>query len=180
MKNKLTLLLVLFLSGCSSLYGFKKHKGIDSEFQPYMSEIIEFSQGSIKQSQLKYLTIGFSDLESPVVGRCSLITKEIDIDRKFWKYSSYQRRMETLMHEIGHCVLYRYHTDTKDDIFHDFFIDIGIFKAQNDLWDGCPSSIMHPYEVGLYCFNKHYIYYIEEFFGRADTESYRSILWRKD
>lgn len=176
MYKLLILFTLLFSSSCSSSL-LKKHKEIHPAFAPYVSEIIENSQGLINSKDIKSLTIGFRNLKTPTIGRCNLLSNEIDIDITYWAFSDRNKKLEILMHEIGHCVLKRYHTGLKYEFLHDLPMKLGFFKEMGFLYDGCPASVMHPYDSSWYCFIKHKRYYMDELFGRSNPDNYNSIPW---
>jgi hypothetical protein len=135
------------------------------------------SKGAIVDSDLSEFTIGFGDLKDGVVGVCKLMSKKITIDRKYWFRISENSKMEIFLHEVGHCILKRYHTNPKGSYWHDLPLSMGFIKNTGYLKDGCPTSIMHPYVLDWYCFYKHRNYYIEELFNRTDKNSYEPINW---
>lgn len=112
------------------------------------------------------------------VGTCHLLTGEIDVSKEWWNsyYRSYMEKYELIFHELGHCVLYRGHTESKN--FEGFFgwiekilFEIGIFEKKGYLKDTCPASIMHPYVLENYCFTKHFDYYMEELFSHKNKNN---------
>ena len=176
MRKLLILFILLFYFSCSSSL-FKKHKEIHPAFAPYIAEIIESSEGSVTYKDLNNLTMGFEKLKRPTIGKCNKISNEIAIDITYWAFADEYKKLELIMHEFGHCVLNRYHTGYKYNFFHDLPIQLGFFKEMGLLYDGCPASIMHPYDILWYCFAKHKKYYIDELFGRQDPKTYNSIPW---
>jgi hypothetical protein len=175
------LLILLFLSlfsSCSSSIT-KKHKDINPAFEPYLTEIIEESKGKITKNTIKNLTMGFTNFNDiSIVGHCNKIAYEIEIDLKYWTISSEERRLEIIMHEIGHCVLHRYHTNPKYEFWHDLPLDLGLVSNSGRLRDGCPTSVMHPYDMGWFCFTKHKEYYMDELFDRNSADKYNYMPWR--
>ena len=98
---------------------------------------------------------------------------EIDISKKWWENNkSPLMRFELVLHEIGHCVLHRSHTErnyTSNGItkwFEDMLFSLNVIKEKDRLYDSCPASIMHPYTINEHCFKKHYLYYTEELFSK--------------
>lgn len=186
MKNKLNLVAFLFLwistSSCAEFSLTKKFTGIDEEIKPYVDEYVFVSQGKVEKKDLKNLTMGFFEpaKDSNTIGICNYLTYEISIKQSFWKTAGHLDRMEIVFHELGHCVKRRQHTSTKGSFWHDLMFDLGLFNAQENLRDGCPSSIMHPVVIGWYCFNKHYNYYLDELFLRTTKEKYDVRPWDID
>lgn len=167
---------LILLIGCADVK--KKYKTIDPTFNPYIKEVIYMSKGAVTENDFKKFTIGFEDLDGSTVGICRSTSREIGIDRKYWHKASEESKIEVFLHEVGHCILNRYHTNPKDSYFHDIPINMGFIKNTGYLKDSCPSSIMHPYSLNWYCFAKHRNYYIEELFSRADKNSYEPVEWR--
>lgn len=158
-----------------------KYDGIHEEFKPYVQEFKYKSKGLISDFDLNGLTIGFRDYDkdSPTVGTCwpAPWFREIDISRKWWnKHKSQFEREQLIFHELGHCILYRHHTQptTKENFWgwlERTAFDLGIFKkSSTHLSDGCPSSYMHKYTLSEKCITRHYKYYNKELFN------YREIL----
>jgi hypothetical protein len=177
---KLLILLILFFCNSCAVSLLKKHKGIDPAFEPYISEIIENSQGSLTRKSLENLTMGFEVMEDPEIGQCNKFTLEIGIAKTYWAGATEESRLSTVMHEIGHCILNKYHTDVKHEFWHDLPMDLGFIDTSGRLYDFCPASIMHPYDISWYCFVRHKKYYMDEFFGRANAQTYQATPWRLD
>jgi len=178
-KFILFLLLIFSTASCAEFSFTKNYKDIDEEMKPYVDEFIFMSQGKVTQKDIKGLTTGFFEppSNSATIGVCNYLTYEISIKESFWKSAGHMDRMEVMFHELGHCVKRRQHTGIKDDFWHDLLFELGLFKVQDSLRDGCPSSIMHPYILGWYCFNKHYNYYIDELFLRTNKAEYDVKPW---
>ena len=167
---------LLLLVGCADIA--KKHKVTDPAFKPYIEEAIFMSKNVITEEDFSNITIGFEDLNDSSIGICRGNVREIGIDKEYWSRASEESKMEIFLHEIGHCILNRYHTNLKNNYLHDIPLKMGFIKNTGYLRDGCPTSIMHPYSSDWNCFTKHRGYYIEELFGRADKNSYEPIMWR--
>ena len=166
-------------TSCAEFSLNKKYKDINEEMKPYVDEFVFMSQGKVTQKDVEKLTTGFFEppKDSTTVGVCNYLTYEISIKESFWRNAGHLDRMEVMLHELGHCVKRRQHTSVKDSFWHDLLFDLGFFKTQENLRDGCPSSIMHPYILGWYCFNKHYNYYIDELFLRTNKSEYDTKPW---
>lgn len=164
-----------FINSCASsgkLRIKKKHKGIHREFAPYVRITKALSRGKLTKKDFRGLTIGFKDYDSNtnVVGTCHYLAKEIDIRKSWWYgYRTTMQKLELVMHEIGHCLLYRGHTEKPRG--KSFFkwaerlgFNIGIFTEKRRLKNNCPASIMNPYMIGS-CFDRHFEYYTAELFS---------------
>lgn len=175
MKKFLLVLIFMFMCSCaqSELRFKKKYEGIDSEFTHYVNEFIKQSKGKITKKDFNDISIGFRNYPATTnaVGTCHLLTGEIDVSRKWWnsRYRSYAEKYELIFHELGHCVLYRGHTEIKN--FKGFIgwiekilFKIGVFERKGYLKDSCPASFMHPYVLDSYCTTKHFNYYMKELF----------------
>lgn len=174
------LLLLLFsTSSCAEFSLTKKFTSIDEEMRPYVDEFVMMSGGTVTQQDVKNLTTGFYEPneDSNAIGLCNYLTYEISIKGSYWKAAGHLDRMEIMFHELGHCIKSRQHTAAKDSFWHDLLFDLGLFTQQENLRDGCPASLMHPYVVGWFCFNKHYNYYIDELFLRTNRQDYNAKPW---
>jgi len=177
----LKLLLFLFTSILISCETRMSKDKIDPAFRPYLDEVIEFSKGELNKNNLRSLKIGFFDNKgSSEVGVCKHIFNEILIDKNYWARTTEEGRLEIIMHEIGHCVLNRYHTNVKFEFFHDIPFLFNMVGNEGFLKDGCPSSVMNPFTLNWFCFIKHKNYYQEELFKRTDKYKYEAYIWRLD
>lgn len=136
-------LIILVVHSCSILKpSFTPHKGIADEFKDIVSEFEEKSGKKVTSS------MGFSnELKSHgVVGICNYLTNTITISKAFWDISSPIRRKSLILHELGHCVLFRGHTD-------------GLLGGSD-----CPKSLMHREVVGEFCLSYYWKLYEEELY----------------
>jgi len=147
----------------------------DQEFIPHIDKFLKLS----KRPWLKirnhtvFGTLGYSDPEddSSTVGLCEYFFKRVTIDDYYWKWLSETGREALIFHELGHCTLFRGHTDIKEDDgtieykIENFLFSLGVFEKKGYLKDGCPASIMHPYMFSDKCLKKHRKYYMEELFN---------------
>jgi hypothetical protein len=175
--NKFLLILILtIICSCanSGLSFRKKYKGIHPKFTHYVEEFIKESKGKITKNDLKSISMGFKTYPANVgaVGTCNLLTGEIDVSKEWWNsyYRSYAEKYELIFHELGHCVLYRGHTQIKYSKgfigwLEKLLFELGIFENKAHLKDGCPSSFMHPYVLDSFCTIKHFNYYMRELFS---------------
>lgn len=173
-----TFLMMLSLTACAGM-DFrltKKYKGIDPEFETYITEFIYLSKGKVSDNHFKGFTMGFRTYpkDSTTVGTCHYSVNEVDISKEWWKdwNRSYSERIELIFHELGHCILKRGHSNKPGGV--DFWrwlerlgFDLGIFKNIIGLFDGCPGSFMHPETISELCINKHFYYYIQELFNHT-------------
>jgi hypothetical protein len=69
---------------------------------------------------------------------------KVTVDKGSWEAATEAQRTQLIFHELSHCVLgHRFHiTDT--------------------LSDGCPASVLYPYNFGNPCMSNHYDYYVRE------------------
>jgi hypothetical protein len=162
---------------------FKKHKTIDPELKRYVDYFVDMSMGKVKKKDLIGLTIGFYDSKDPTdktVGMCHYFPYEIEIRRDFWYMISESKRYELMLHELGHCVLKREHTNLYK--YNSLIDKLGLrkFFPPDKLKDGCPSSLMNSTMIDDICTSMHYNYYIDELFGRITAKEYDLILWSPD
>lgn len=110
------------------------------------------------------------------VGECYPITwrgnPKVIINMRYFNKSSEINKISDIMHELGHCVCHLAHTEESGgtglgDIIEKIFFRIGFLEKKNDLYDGCPSSIMYPVEFSDKCFMEHEEYYYEELKNRC-------------
>lgn len=182
MKTLFLILTFLFTTSCSSARMSRKHEGIDPKIQPYIEETIIASKGRLTKEHFEDLTAGFKKYEKgTTAGTCWPMPwlTEIDISEDWWYYNqSSLARFELILHEVGHCILKRHHTEKHyssngiSQWFESMLFKTGILKEKDKLYDGCPSSIMHPYVLSESCFMKHYLYYIEELFSEITYEEF--------
>lgn len=59
----------------------------------------------------------FDNLPSPVIGRCTLDSISlIELDITYWSSADNTQKEETILHELGHCVLLRGHLNTLNSL----------------------------------------------------------------
>lgn len=128
----------------------------------------------------KNVTIGFSNIgKENVIGVCTYGQgwREIDLDKNFWRYSSWLSKIALVYHESSHCYCERGHDyDNGQEYPSDSLkllymilehLSLSPLKPKGYLDDGCPKSIMHPTIVDEECFQKHYMYYVKEMFDNC-------------
>ena len=121
LKVYLTLMLLSFLISCTSVrYTLSDRETyIDKEFIPYTTYFEEISGKRVDYP------VRMGDLTYPTIGRCINIPGiyvKVTIDRDFWIRSRYDYylREEVLLHEFGHCSLYRLHDKSMIPGFHTY------------------------------------------------------------
>ena len=79
---------MIFNVSCISTRMFKDHKGINSEFTPYVEDFVISSNGLVTESDIKSLSMGFVEYEkgSTTAGTCMRTPwfNEIDIGNQGW------------------------------------------------------------------------------------------------
>ena len=150
---KIFLVIVLVLCGLSKkiTFGFGE---IDDAFKPHLEQWVKdakkYHGPEYKLPHISVVFGGESDVKllgPSVIGVCIPIPGNpvVKIHRDFWRFSSYTTREQLLFHELGHCILNRWHND--DTIFGD------------------PVTIMHSYlNAAEYAYRKRREYYIKELF----------------
>lgn len=128
------------------------------------------------------VSMGFSEIKKgQVIGYCSFNSRfrEIDLDKDYWKRSSWLSKIALVYHELAHCYCERDHDfddgekypeDTLDKIIDNILVKQPLtpLKPPGYLDDFCPKSIMHPTILDDYCFERHYAYYVKEMFARCE------------
>lgn len=180
--KKILVLISLFFVSCTSLDDvrmLKKHRNIDKEFHKYVSSFMESSLGAVSSRRIKGLTMGFTnDKDSSIAGTCWPHIKEIDIDLEWWNNNpSPLQRQSLIFHELGHCLLYRSHTNATfaSGILGEverLLFKAGFFKPKDTLSDGCPPSLMSPFLVDNYCIMRHHAYYLNELFTEQSYDEF--------
>lgn len=136
-----------FMSGLHS-----RMRIVDKELEPHVS-----SFESILGKRIKFNVL-FTTLEPTIAGKCSKYTngdREVYIDRNQYNAMSEVRREILIYHELGHCVLNKYHNDQRI-----------VFKGESS---SAPASILNSIlfsEDDVYFYQKYKVYYINELFGR--------------
>lgn len=161
---------MLFSStGCSQIA--RHHKGIDPELVPYLKDYRNLIDNPYQYNdRFETLSAGFRDLDGPI-GVCYWLIgnrREISFDPHYWRLMDPISRQLTVYHELEHCIRFRMHSSKKWIITNPWELierigqDLGIYELKNNFIDGCPSSVMYPYEISNSCVAVHYLDYIEE------------------
>ena len=171
MKKLFTIFLILLLNlGCAQI----QRPMVNDEFTPYVKDFELIVNNKQYDYKLQNLTILFEDIPSTgdgyqTVAYCSMMFTDkpsIYVDRKQYQYATPMSRQFTLLHELGHCVCNRFHTENSVGVvgfFENILFKLGLVTKKGFLKDGCPASIMHPYAFSESCMMTHYFYYIDEY-----------------
>lgn len=151
----LILIAILFTSCCRFVH--EPVFNVDSELLPYLSEFEQLSAREKKplgrtQDLVMVFVDSFKEIE--VLGKCTIgapymITPVVRISREHWEYLTDMAKEQLVYHELGHCLLYRGHTETYTTI------------------DGkrIPKSVMISYEISDNTYTTNRAYYIHELFN---------------
>lgn len=123
---------------------------IENQYQPYVTG---FERESVRQNHPVHIVNLIIKTENyigeNIIAQCRqnhVSTPEIAVSRQEWvKADEYEREM-ILFHEMGHCVLHRYHTAKKDV-------------------DGIATSIMGPYILPSTLYKNRRELYMKELFN---------------
>jgi hypothetical protein len=138
--------LTLIISACAS-------KPIDGPYKEEIKYAIKvFEQNCALRVMSKVM---FDTLTSPAVGACYMGAFKIYLDLDFWaNRSTPEERFNLMMHELGHCELFREH-DT----------ELTVLKI-NGVDQVVPKSIMYPYVFPIPDYPGVREYYMSELCGR--------------
>ena len=171
---KKILIFFIFLMSYSLNAQIYRSKTTDDEFLPYIEDFSLIVKNNIYNEKVKNISILFEDIPKSSNGDqtlayCSMMFTDkpiIYVDRKSYYSANPMSREFTLLHEMGHCICDRFHTSQSKGVigfFENILFYLGLVQKKGYLPDGCPSSLMHPYEFSQTCMMVHYFYYIEEF-----------------
>jgi len=138
MKYVLTLLCLL-LVGCGR--DEEHHAVVDAKLRDLVGRTQE-----LLQVDLSGISVTFASLDKNTLALCTIEGKyrEVKVNSSTWDTLSSNTKLEVMLHEMGHCALFKGHVTTKLD-------------------DGCPSSLMSPNNFSNEeCFTTHFDYYITE------------------
>lgn len=146
---------------------------VNNEFAPYIQDIRYLLHDSRYAYKIDNLSITFSDLggdeKTQKLGHCNMMftdDPEIVIDHKSYYELSPTSRYFLMLHEGAHCLCNRFHTAESRGFvgfFENILFKLGIAKKKGFYKDGCPMSLMHPYEMTQSCMLDHFMEYIKEF-----------------
>ncbi len=115
-------LLLLLLPGCGTIPAYQ-----DKSVLPYYAEF--YSIYGINPYNISAVQ---RPMDNDISAMCILNTNgiySIMLNEEIWSHKSYYSQEQTIFHELGHCIFHREH----------------ISQLLND---GCPSSIMYPFDFG--------------------------------
>ena len=172
LTSSITPIFILLLSCSSSVVTLKDSK-TDPEFEPYIQEFKYILGNSPLVSIVDNTKIIFGDLEKNekynIAGVCKNMLwtyPTIEIDKTTWKTLDFDEKNMLIVHELGHCVCKRLHTELSTNGFAAFFEKIahslGLISKRGYLKDNCPVSLMHPTDIQWECNRRHNDYYIKE------------------
>ena len=187
-KIFIMLLFVLFTTnGCTSTISLEPvvNPVVDENLQVYLDGFVSESKGLIKKEDVQRISLGFKkykknkDDDLYVVGTCYWYSGEITINEEWWKYAFPLERKEVVYHELGHCVLFREHTESTETKGFWAWIErvlfkIGILEQKGYFEDGCPMSMMHPRTIDSGCMTTHYVGYIDELYKNSGLYKVRN------
>jgi len=152
-----------------------QHIGIDKEILSFRQMYaLDAATNGITFS--KPVTIGFNSIKRQkgkptVIGLCTYGKnfREIDVDIKYWKESTWTSKRTLIYHEMTHCFCGRLHnfrggTYPESDEIEKMGMAKFYMVQPGYLADGCPMSIMYPYVLSDDCVNKHWDMYDDEMF----------------
>lgn len=145
---------------------FPAHKGVDPSFKEYIDDFMASNPEQAKRLRKYKITMGFYNFKGSVAGVCYYIgrnVREISVNPKIWKSSSYEERWELVTHELVHCLCNRSHS-WSGGRYKEFLEEDKVEKTKENGYfdDGCSMSIMHPRMQGRYCIAKHWDHYRSE------------------
>lgn len=115
----LILILLLLITACGQ--GPKRTSdGIDPAFDTYLTELNDSSlKLTGKEINLEFVAINFRELHYLRKAECKMATGEIFVNEKLWQQAPHDERKAVLLHEIGHCVYFRKHDNSKNQSYMD-------------------------------------------------------------
>lgn len=128
MKTKIALLILLIATVGLNLYlHYPRVPKIDKELKPYVETFLKYcelykvdcsetSKFKITIKEIPNMSallelLGQKPSEYVVVGLCHPMSNEIDINLEYYLKSSNVELEQLMMHELGHCVLGKDHTE---------------------------------------------------------------------
>lgn len=108
-------ILIIFVAFLFSQKG-KSVRNTDPEFRKYIKEIKKIYVACGKKhlvSEIEETSISFKKLDNYIYGQCFMYLKRIEINRAGWLFLEDYEKEELLLHELGHCVLKKYDTETE-------------------------------------------------------------------
>lgn len=143
MLTKIFPYILLFATvGCVTYPGMRP---VTSDIYRLVDELSDLGIETKKPLYFADLQEYGDDRDSRVLGVC--VGTSIWLDYKEWQGRSDIHKKALLIHEYGHCLYGMYHNDM-------LFPDL------------CPVSLMHSYIPPEYCLNRHWDFYLKEFYNR--------------
>ena len=184
MTRLLLVVLIFFLSNTTSAQVRETSlpPTIEPIYRDYVWDFISRSHGLVTFLDFQYLTIKttrmeYSEKREGRIGLCTwgmlgITRSRIDIDPTFFNHQSILRQWSLLFHEIGHCVCNENHPDieTPEHWIVRFLNRLHInHRRINQIYlhDGCPRTLMYPYDLSQSCLLAHQDYYVQEMFGHC-------------
>lgn len=145
-----------------------KKSGIDPKAKPYVDKWMNLA----KEKGLIFdhnVSVNFENIDKDsIVGIChyGLGFREITLDNKYWNTYSDTKKFMLVLHESGHCNCNRVHGWTENHIYEN---DGGYLHPGKDGFfkDGCPITVMFPYNVEDFCYKAHYSEYIKDMLDKC-------------
>jgi hypothetical protein len=178
-------ILVLFLSLAFPAHAQLKENLLPTAINPlyhdYVWDFIYRSHGKVTFLDFQHIilepaTLEYSEKHEGIIGMCHwgfMTRNRIEIDSLFFETHSSIKQWELLFHELGHCICNRPHPDLA--ITEHWIVGvlnkIGINHVRWSslyLHDGCPSTIMYPYDLTEQCLKAHQEYYVQEMFEHCN------------
>lgn len=168
----------IFLLCCACTTGMHNRvKLTDAEFNsnlmPTIKEFVKDSGNPGNMKKISRIDFYYAEFESKeVIGMCSFepLSKSIGIRKSWWDTSSQAGKKVFLYHELGHCVLLKFHSAHKGYVAStesEKAINSLFLNHKKEFSDGCPGSIMYPHMLPEACLQAHYPDYMNDLFGRA-------------
>ena len=126
MQSIVIALLSFFIISCSTTVVDPYH---EAEFEKIVNEFEETCDVKVRSS-----VMFVDELEGKAIGVCYMGRFAVFIDRLYWMTASTpEERFTLIMHELGHCELFRPHTE-----------EMKVFKIEGEN-HVMPKSILYPY-----------------------------------
>lgn len=163
MLRNIVIASLMFVSACSKDKDPRSTSVQDQAFSHYV-RLFE----SIYGKSTSRVSMGFSKLEFPTVGRCKKWSngyREIEIDPDYWNspYTTQEAKIGLIFHELGHCELNRYHDEVLE------------YYSGQHIRGEIPRSLMYPYNF----YSSHYAELQNYYFAEMFTPSTNSTINRK-
>lgn len=111
MKNSIIVLLAALLTSCGANLAPKVFS-IPSELQAYVTTFEGVIGRPVVNIQYRFQDLGYTDEAGGAIGQCELPDAIVTLDPLFWSEATDLDKELVVLHELGHCVLYRGHLNT--------------------------------------------------------------------